>query len=485
MSNPPLNADLDGNDAWSVLGVARGADRAAVRAAYVALVRKYKPEHHPEEFKRIRAAYETALAFAEMTAAVVEAGNGEAGNDTDGEAVGAVVDPSWLEEQGRAREAAREATARWRDLTNERDRLWTLAIEGDIAGAFAGLSELATRNNDDEEIVLRQYWLRKLLPAEYPAPAPSELLALQLERQASGNERLTMLYYRELIANPAAALSMRCRGVIEGNLQRAFYFNLIACRWQAAAARGRYRLVARDFRRWSKLLMFGSRQMRLALLFQALDYLRWGRSAKTVAAFERLHEKVERGFENRFPRRYELRRLDRMQRVWKSANRLRDGSAFAKRMAKLAGPAWCGSADQLGRRTKWLLERAGENSLALLAELDQLGEEQMPLVLQLRDALADMGRQMTPPLYVADDWENADARLMAMRFFHAHGRTRYRDTRTALLQACIEYSTPPDVFADASRFVWLDEHAEKLFRIAVEEDAPLQLVWMAQRIFWR
>src|ERR1700748_2439305 len=43
---------------YEALGIDRAADERAIKKAYFALVRKYPPETHPEEFKRIREAYE-------------------------------------------------------------------------------------------------------------------------------------------------------------------------------------------------------------------------------------------------------------------------------------------------------------------------------------------------------------------------------------------------------------------------------------------
>jgi curved DNA-binding protein CbpA len=47
------------DDPFAVLGVERDATAEDVRRAYFRLVRQNPPEAHPEEFKRIRAAYET------------------------------------------------------------------------------------------------------------------------------------------------------------------------------------------------------------------------------------------------------------------------------------------------------------------------------------------------------------------------------------------------------------------------------------------
>ena len=46
------------NDPYSVLGLSRTATPAEIKQAYFAQVRTHPPEREPENFKRIRAAYE-------------------------------------------------------------------------------------------------------------------------------------------------------------------------------------------------------------------------------------------------------------------------------------------------------------------------------------------------------------------------------------------------------------------------------------------
>ena len=57
----PLPDDLNGwpLDPFRLLGVDRKSDAKTARRAYVRLIRRFKPEHHPEHFKRIRQAYES------------------------------------------------------------------------------------------------------------------------------------------------------------------------------------------------------------------------------------------------------------------------------------------------------------------------------------------------------------------------------------------------------------------------------------------
>jgi curved DNA-binding protein CbpA len=44
---------------YAVLGVAPDSDDETIRRRYLELVRRYTPEHHPERFAAVRAAYES------------------------------------------------------------------------------------------------------------------------------------------------------------------------------------------------------------------------------------------------------------------------------------------------------------------------------------------------------------------------------------------------------------------------------------------
>jgi len=47
------------NDPYDVLELPPDADDEAIRRKYLELVRRFPPEHHPEKFAAIRAAYES------------------------------------------------------------------------------------------------------------------------------------------------------------------------------------------------------------------------------------------------------------------------------------------------------------------------------------------------------------------------------------------------------------------------------------------
>jgi len=59
-----MEPDFASSDPFERLGIPPNSDKKAIRRAYKALVRKYRPETHAEIFQQIRAAYEEALAAA-------------------------------------------------------------------------------------------------------------------------------------------------------------------------------------------------------------------------------------------------------------------------------------------------------------------------------------------------------------------------------------------------------------------------------------
>src|SRR5579883_2909723 len=47
------------SDPYEVLGLPPDSDDEAIRRRYLELVRQFSPEHHPEKFAAVRAAYES------------------------------------------------------------------------------------------------------------------------------------------------------------------------------------------------------------------------------------------------------------------------------------------------------------------------------------------------------------------------------------------------------------------------------------------
>jgi len=61
--NLPDDVSLWPTNPYELLGVSPHNDARVARRAYLGLVRRFKPEHAPEQFKRIREAYDEAIAL--------------------------------------------------------------------------------------------------------------------------------------------------------------------------------------------------------------------------------------------------------------------------------------------------------------------------------------------------------------------------------------------------------------------------------------
>lgn len=64
----PTDPDDWPHDPATLFGIEPRAEEATIRRAYLKLVRRFKPDTHPQQFQLIRQAYETLLARAASVA---------------------------------------------------------------------------------------------------------------------------------------------------------------------------------------------------------------------------------------------------------------------------------------------------------------------------------------------------------------------------------------------------------------------------------
>ena len=169
------------DDSFAILGVPRGAPEADIKRAYIRLIRRFKPEHHPDAFRKIREAYEDARSRT-----------------------------SWYRDDEAAEEAEPRPTAPVEDAppapaTDPATRAWTLAIDGDHRTAYARLVELREQPSQPSEQSLRLYWLLAMLPGLDAERTRHDWLADALLHARLRNPAAE-LYRRELDADPAGAL---------------------------------------------------------------------------------------------------------------------------------------------------------------------------------------------------------------------------------------------------------------------------------------
>ncbi len=203
MDAPPLPDDPRDwpTDPFALLGVPRSVGEAELKRAYTRLIRKYKPEHAPDEFRRVRAAYEAAVemsrwfrdappvraTFADFPISPIEA-------------------PAAPPDQAASAPHEPEIDAPVRPAAIDPvETAWADATAGAWDAAYAALVPLADAHPQRADLPLRLYWLLALRPTLDATRTRHDWLALALARGRLSGPAVE-LYRRELDADAQAAL---------------------------------------------------------------------------------------------------------------------------------------------------------------------------------------------------------------------------------------------------------------------------------------
>ncbi|QDU18383.1 J domain-containing protein [Urbifossiella limnaea] len=447
-------------DPFAVLGVERGAAEIDIKRAYTRLIKRFKPEHAPEQFRRVREAYEACLEGFRWLAPPPEFHWDAAPPRRD---PGPDAAPRPEPEPPRR---AEPEPARGDDV----DRLWELAVAGDETAAYAGLVRLSDDGDTRGDLPLRLYWLLGLNPALDATRTRHDWLAAALK--AGGlSGAAAELYRRELDADPTAALHGPYAGLLEA--AAAGRDRLTVGRWRVAAA-GRSEAwvpAASDLRTLARTLPYENEPAWLDLLVAAHGWAAWLRPPRVYdlcrAELDKLRH-LELRYSSHFDR---IDEAEYLARAWRGYTETL--GSFG--LLGLVPHAWCGDLHPvpLGR----VIGEVAARPLAALGALDRCPHEaQRAFVFLITRALEDY-RAAHPP---AEPGPDADLIRGLAAGFPAGWRRDYDGLRGELLSFLLAEAVDPLAFADACRL-----HPTAAVREAVHllrGDGALRVVWLACRL---
>ena len=278
MTPPNLSDDMRDwpDDPFALLGVEPGAADADLKRAYTRLVRRFKPEHHPDEFRRIREAYEFCL---ERSAWYRP--DPDDPPEPEPERTIVVRDPpvSYRPVEPAAREPVIDEGVKPAPSLDPVEEAWESALVGNEADAYAALARLYEQEPGRPTVPLRLYWLLALNPALDPGRTRHHWLAIAV---ILGRLRgpAAELYRRELEANPREALDSQFD---DGPYTRVLAAPASASDTQTVA---RWRIVAAGRVKWFTRMLADLRLLRetlplddepgwLGLLVMAAGWAAW------------------------------------------------------------------------------------------------------------------------------------------------------------------------------------------------------------------
>jgi hypothetical protein len=195
-------------DPFALLGVPRGSSETDLKRAYTRLIRRFKPERFPDQFRRIREAYEVAQRMvhwfrfdAEPDAPPRSLAVPEPEEPSGTQPVPRDVD----EESAEPLFVRPKPMPGPRPYVDEADRLWGLATADAAGEGYLGLVDLSRAYHGRVDVPLRLYWLLAADPALDPERTRHTWLSEALTRARLGGPAAE-LYRRELAADPVVAV---------------------------------------------------------------------------------------------------------------------------------------------------------------------------------------------------------------------------------------------------------------------------------------
>ncbi len=236
---PSDNPSTWPRDPYKLLGVARGASEREVRRAYHNLIRRFKPEHAPEAFRRIREAYEAARNSGTLP-------------------------PLWIQsfESRVVRSAERSAAPNPRDIVVESDLdpnptapvpgrgrrtadVWETAREGDVTLAYERLLERLEHGTPTEEVFLQLYWLRVAAPGARDEQAVGWLIR-GLRALGPSARRIQELVRREAELDETGLVCERLADLLSPGVATELVLAAANWRWRAARRLKRWDVIMTD-----------------------------------------------------------------------------------------------------------------------------------------------------------------------------------------------------------------------------------------------
>jgi hypothetical protein len=448
------------DDPFEVLGVKHPLDLRAVRRAYAQLIRVYKPEHAPEEFRRIRDAYEVLQMHARWAA--YESDDAPPPEDAQ---------PSY--DAGQPDPAAASPSQ-----LDELQDLWQEACRGDPVVAYRRLAELVARQPDREELYARLYWLLVLDPQLDVQRGPCAWLFAGI-RQTGLRGRLLELYAAAIEDDPEEALSPRCAKLLACPSPGDRVVDFAVRRWRVLGGQARWGAIAADLKALRTYLHDDPRGW-ACLLLAAVDQLAWAESPEVRGFVEDCRREAERAAGDDFALHSSLGRCDFLVEL---ASGLRSyiGSwgitpegAAALRGLLCAGWNW--PSDAVRPQLLAFLAPLVQDPARGLIVLDRL-RTRVPLAFHQLCAVIDAA--MYPPCARPDDAELGRALADVRGWSQAKN---YEELRPQVLAFCVAHAmSVEDFIAFLSRATHVGRAAHLAQRLG--EDPALSYLCKASRSF--
>jgi len=483
-------------DPYALLGVTPAVSARDLKKAYARLIRQYRPEEFPEQFRRVRDAFEAVqqnIKYSSWFAPPPEEPVESRGDS--------FTDPPSPEDayEDEMDGAGTPATLRYDSSPydpgptkaprqDETIELWEKACAGEEELAYRRLRDLYRENPSDKDILLRLYWLLNLSPSLDPVRHPCDWLAESLRSSAlSGSGR--ELYRRYLVNHPEEAMSERYSNLIQCPTAAANLAQMLEWRWQAV---GRLHdcaaladVIADDLEKFGQNLARDDEENWGRLLFFATDQLAWFTEEPVRRVFQHCCEEIDKleHLQSRLGESFaRLDYLKDLSEAWKSSRWIGGEANEAwDALIRLIPATWTRSPAELRFIFLQYFEEAWDNPHDTLKLLDEVKDRAPILLSQLGQTLESL--LFSVPSRFGEEIAQDEIETRTRRFLRGIDGGDYAQFRWKLVNFCFREFLAPERIAEVMESRDRDPAVIQLFTW-VRNDWPVRCLCQAHRLFW-
>ncbi|MBD3672434.1 MAG: J domain-containing protein [Planctomycetaceae bacterium] len=470
MSDSPLPSNLADWPAnlHDLFGVQEDCTERDLRRSYHRLIKYYRAEEYPAEFRKLNESYESLRARLQYEQEYRRQQE-HSPEDPDDES-------DWFSapETSFRKDNKREWETHGSAPQLDSRVLYQTAIDGDIKSSIEQLETFCHNDPRDEDAALRLFWLKKI---DSGAPA-FEVLESYLKKNGLTG-RVFQVYLNELDRVPAAALRASCRELLLASAGDERLPGLSRLIWYLLSTQKNLKRIEQDLDDLKDSLVYDHPDQWKELVYQAVEFYALAGLPKSNATFQKLRQEVRECESTVAPEWIETR----WEMVLSITCEAAVPGAIPDNLVKIVRDSLVNDDWELRLRLEQLVMPWTSVPTVGLAALDRL-REWSPTASYLFHRTASHSR--------GDDYLYHDSKAVqllqpvVLRFLRTENAKKYEDLRTAVCQFCQYEDITLDVFLrtvlecqQSEQVRFLQDDVVKL----LDEDWPLKGLIAALRIF--
>lgn len=410
-------------DPYRLLGVRRGVSPRDLRKAYLHLVRVFKPEHAPEEFRLIRAAYES----------LQEGGERTASRDVD----------DWSRPVDATRVETASPPPDGEEETAFRSDPWKRAMRGEIDEAYRELAAAASTGSAGEEVYLQLYWLLHLGRRVDAGRPPCDWLIRGLRDCGRSAARLRALLVREAASDPELAVGDRFKAFLTLQAPVSHLSIVAGSRWRAARESGRWKVIVGDLSALRGWVPRADPNLWTQLVSDAATNMAWAPRTEQ-GPFRLLKTEAEQFASQNLQLAHELSSIEYVEHATSGLNRLWSRHEWVPGLHDLLRLTWNQPAPVARARLMAHLAEVSADPVGWFGRFDTLRSEASAALQMLMELPGQLGIQPPSP---SEHGDPSDVSLAVADFLASQRWWHYLSLRPRLLSFCLAEMVSPDALA--------------------------------------